>query len=124
MPDLDQGTYPILVMVGTGIAETTAVVSFKVTQQSESVASGLAPLISADNLERAFLFDNLSKSWLFFDPRPVFAPANTLTVLEQNKIYWLKIKRDQSTTLNGQLSNLTCIGEGTPREDCWNQVVW
>ena len=110
--------------MGRGIDETTAVVSFRVTQQSAPVATGLAPLITADNLERAFLFDNLSKSWVFFDPRPAFASANTLTQLDPNKIYWLKIRRDQLVNLNGKQSDLTCINEGTAQEDCWNQVVW
>ncbi|MFQ6030963.1 MAG: hypothetical protein ACE5Q6_26155, partial [Dehalococcoidia bacterium] len=125
VPDLEAGTYPVIITVGTGSNETTAVVSFKVTgQASVAVGIGMAPLTNADNLERVFLFDNLTKAWQFFDPRPAFASVNTLTTLDEKKIYWLKIKRDQVVTLNGKQWDLTCINEGTPRQDCWNTIVW
>ena len=92
--------------------------------QTSTPASGLAPLINADNLERVFYFDNSTKTWLFFDPRPAFAAANSLKELRDRQIYWLKIRRDQTVTLNGKGQPLNCINEGMASENCWNLVVW
>ena len=92
--------------------------------QTSTPASGLAPLINADNLERVFYFDNSTKTWLFFDPRPAFAAANSLQELRDRQIYWLKIKRDQTVTLNGKGQPLNCINEGMASENCWNLLVW
>ena len=84
----------------------------------------MAPLINSDNLERVFYFDNSTKSWLFFDPRPAFAAANSLKELRDRQIYWFKVRRDQTVTLNGKPQTLTCTNEGTAAENCWNLVVW
>jgi len=130
VPGLDPGTYSLVITVGTGSRETIAVRNFEVTaQQSQTVqgsspASALAPLIDADNLERVFYFNNSTKGWLFFDPRPAFTAANTLTELRDREIYWIKVRRDQSVTLNGKGQSLSCANEGTAAEDCWNLLVW
>ena len=130
VPGLEPGSYSLVVTVGTGSQETTAVTIFEVTAQqsltlqSSSPASALAPLINADNLERVFYFNNSTKDWLFFDPRPAFAAANTLKELRNREIYWLKVRRDQTVTLNGKQQAVNCINEGTAAENCWNLLVW
>jgi len=129
VPGLDPGSYALVVSVGTGSQETTSVGIFEVTVQqrdtsSGSPAAGLAPLLDADNLERAFYFRNSTKDWLFYDPRPAFAAANTLKELRNREIYWLKVRRDQDVTLNGKAQRVSCADKGTTFENCWNLVVW
>ena len=92
--------------------------------QTSTPASGLAPLINADNLERVFYFDNSTKTWLFFDPRPAFAVANSLQELRDRQIYFFKVRRDQTVTLNGKPQSVSCANEGTAAVDCWNILVW
>ena len=129
VPGLDPGRYVLFVTVGSGDSETTVTGLFEVTAEeqvasSDSPAAGLAQLIEADNLVRVFIFRNSTKDWLFYDPRPAFAAANTLDELLEGKIYWIKISRDQDATLNEKPRNLTCANPGTTSENCWNIVVW
>ena len=129
VPGLDPGRYTLVVTVGTGNEKTTAAGTFEVTAQKQAAASGspedgLAPLLDADNLERVFYFRNSTKDWLFYDPRPEFAAANTLEELRDGDIYWLKVREDQDVTLNGKAQRVSCSGKGTPSENCWNLWVW
>ena len=129
VPGLYPGKYALVVTVGRGDRKTTVKGIFEVTAQEQaassiSPASGLAPLIDADNLVAVFFFDNTTKDWLFYDPRPAFAAVNTLDQLVERDIYWIKVSRDQEATLNGKPRNLTCANPGTPSENCWNLVVW
>ncbi len=70
-------------------------------------------------MERVFYFNNLTKDWLFFDPRPEFANSNTLEQLIEGQVYWIKLNKDAVIELNTRIRNLLCF-EG----DCWNQLVW
>lgn len=129
VPGLDPGIHALVVTVGSGSQETNAVGTFEVTvlQQDTSSGSpevGLAPLLDADNLERVFNFRNSTKDWIFYDPRPAFAAANTLKELRNREIYWLKVRRDQDVTLNGKAQRVSCANKGTASENCWNLVVW
>jgi hypothetical protein len=129
VPGLDPGRYALVVTVGTGSQETTAVGIFEVTAQEQDTSSkspeaGFAPLLDADNLERAFNFRNSTKDWVFYDPRPAFAAANTLKELRVREVYWLKVRRDQDVTLNGKAQRVSCANKGTASENCWNLVVW
>ena len=129
VPGQDPGIHALVVTVGSGSQETTAVGTFEVTvgQQdasSRSPEAGLAPLLDADNLERVFNFRNSTKDWIFYDPRPAFAASNTLKELRDREIYWLKVRRDQDVTLNGKAKRVSCANKGTASESCWNLVVW
>ena len=122
--------------VGRGGNETTHDPITRLTARQSRKALGgspsteLAPLLNSDNLIRVFYFRNSSKDWLFYDPRPAFAAANTLVDLRDQEIYWLKVKRDQNVTLNGKEQRVSCTNEGTAQvrtgasEDCWNLLVW
>ena len=46
---------------------------------------------NGSNLVRIFRFDNLEKKWDFFDPRPEFAQANSLTTARSGDIVWLNM---------------------------------
>ncbi len=129
VPGLDPGTYALVVTVGSGQLRTTTSSTFEITgprrvASSETPASGLAPIIDADNLVRVFFFRNSSKDWIFYDPRPAFASFNTLEELRGGEVYWIKVKRLQEPTLNGTTTRVSCANAGTTSENCWNLVVW
>ena len=89
--------------------------------------TGVVPAVEplGDSLVRVFNFNNATKSWTFFDPRPEFSDANTLEELIDGAIYWFNVTVDQlGVVLNGRTRNFTCLNAGTPQEDCWNQDTW
>ena len=129
VPGLDPGRYALVVAVGTGDHKTTVSNIFEVTGQhrtaaSVPLASGLTRLIDADNLVRVFYFQNSTKDWLYYDPRPAFADVNTLDELHDGEIYWIKVRRDQEVTLNQKAKRMSCAKVGKTSENCWNLVVW
>ena len=119
VPYADPGFYPVRIVV----EDVTAIVQLEIL--GEARARGAAvPLPDAltdlgDNLEAVFYFDNVAKTWSFFDPKPEFAELNTLTELAENNPYWILIKEDQEVVLNGATRKLSCVGS-----DCWNLVIW
>jgi hypothetical protein len=73
-----------------------------------------------DNLEAVFYFNDATKSWQVFDPRPEWADLNTLDELVKGQAYWVLVKETQEdVVLNGRLRSLTCSGD-----NCWNLEVW
>ena len=116
--------------VGRGGNETTGEPATPLTARQSQKAPGgppsteFAPLLDADNLVRVFNYRNSTKDWLFFDPRPAFAGANTLLDIRSREIYWVKVNRDQDVTLNGKQQRVSCQNEGTAYENCWNLLVW
>ncbi len=120
VPFLDPGFYPVEVRVGN----ETRVAQFEVL--AEALVPGVAadiPTATAglgDNLEAIFHFNNTSKEWTFFDPRPEFADLNTLTELNGGQPYWVLVKDSQEDVdWNGRLVNFTCAAD-----DCWNLEIW
>ena len=120
VPYLDPGHYPLTVQVGTD----TRVVQFEMLAEA-AVAGVAAELPGAadgfgDNLDAIFHFNNVSKEWTFFDPRPEFADLNTLGELVGGQPYWVLVKETQEDVdWNGRLVNFTCAGD-----DCWNLEIW
>ena len=82
-----------------------------------ALPDALSPL--GDNMVRVFYFDNATKSWSFYDPRPEFAELNTLTILSPGAPYWVLVRRDQDVTLNFKRQTLACQGG-----NCWSLIVW
>ena len=129
VPFLDPGFYPVEVGVGTNpdndeLAAETAVVQLEilaedtVTGTAQSVSDALSEI--SGSLVRVFHFNNASKVWTFYDPRPEFEGLNTLNELANGQPYWILVSEGQeNVVLNGQTRNLTCVGG-----DCWNQEVW
>ena len=129
VPGLDPGSYALVVKVGTGRRETSTVRVFEITGPRQvaarvSIATGLAPLLEANNLEGVFYFRNGSKDWLFYVPRPGFTAVSTLMELRDGEIYWIESRRNQEVRLNGKALRVSCTSTGTPDENCWNLVVW
>ena len=69
------------------------------------------------DLVRAFVFDNATKGWNFFDP--LAAEVSTLTRFMPQHSYWLLVSHTTRLMLNGVERQLTCV-EG----NCWNLIVW
>ena len=77
------------------------------------VASALELLQS--NLVRVWHFDNTTKEWTFYDPRPVFAASNTLKELVPGEAYTIRVINDQTATLNRKVQRLYAG---------WNLIGW
>ena len=120
VPFLDPGHYPVTVKVDT----ETRVGQLEVLAEAAvpGVAATLPDAVSdlGDNLEAIFHFNNTSKEWTFFDPRPEFADLNTLTELNSGQPYWVLVGESQEDVeWNGRLVSFTCAAD-----DCWNLEIW
>ncbi len=78
-------------------------------------AQAMEPLIQDENLVRVWNFDNETKTWTFFDPRPAFSDVNTLKNMVTGQVYWLRVNSVQLAVLNG---NQVSLYQG------WNLVPW
>jgi hypothetical protein len=127
VPGLDTGVHSVTATVGTGNDRVTANTTFQVTESAvqgvpTAVNQAVQPL--GDNLVRVFHFNNNTKEWTFFDPRPEFQQASTLEQFVEGQPYWIRVEESQTVQLGGEQRNLTCVNPGTPQEDCWNLIVW
>ena len=83
IPGLDPGVYSVLMDIDDTVAIGSVNVLAEVVGTDTPIGEGLEPL--GDSLVAVFYFDNISKSWDFYDPRPEFAELNTLTDLVTGK---------------------------------------
>ena len=120
IPGLDPGVYSVVIDVDGTIAIG------EITVLAESSAAGApAELPGAveslgDSLVAIFHFDDVGKSWSFYDPRPEFADLNTLTEMVNGEAYWILVSETvDDVVLNNKARSLTCRGA-----DCWNLEVW
>ena len=120
VPGLDPGTYSVVINV-----DGTVAIGELLVLAEDSAAGAGAELPGAlegldDNLVRVFHFNDVDKSWDFFDPRDEFAELNTLATLVNGEPYWVLVSEGQeNVVLNNRARTLTCVGG-----DCWNQLVW
>ena len=120
VPGLDPGTYSVVINVDG----TVAIGELEVLAEDSAAGAG-AELPGAlegldDSLIRVFHFNDVNKSWDFFDPRDEFAELNTLATLVNGEPYWVLVSEGQeNVVLNNRARTLTCVGG-----DCWNQIVW
>ena len=108
VPALATGSHSVTATVGTGTSAVTATTSFTVvaaattpTVTTADTEVTFADAIAADTLVRVWLFDNTTKLWTFFDPRPAFAAANTYGTASSSDIVWVSFTEDtlfQGTT--------------------------
>ena len=71
-------------------------------------ADALAALIANDNnLVRVWQFDASMQNeapdfgWSLYDPRPLFADANTIEMVEGGEFYWINVQNEQTAMLGG-----------------------
>ena len=123
-PAAGLGTQSLLVTVGN----VTSVTSFTITKPlfttptptptplpPQSPVDGLAPLLAGDNLLRVWNFNNITKQWTFYDTRPSFVLANTITQLVTGTVYWINVPFDQVAILNSSERDLVAG---------WNVIAW
>ena len=119
VPSLDPALYTVQLKVD----ETVTI--GELTVMDDTAVGVPQPLPSStsevdDNLEAVFYFNDATKSWQVFDPRPEWSDLNTLTELVSGQAYWILVKETQEDVLlNGRLRSLTCSGD-----NCWNLEVW
>ena len=119
VPGLD----PALYTVQLKVEDTVTIGELTVLDDAVTgVAAELPGAVSdlGDNLDAIFHFNNTSKAWTFYDPRPEFADLNTLSELVGGQPYWVLVKENQEdVNWNGRLIDFTCAGG-----DCWNLEIW
>ena len=120
IPGLDPGIYSVVI----NVKGTIAIGEVSVLAES-SAAGAPAALPGAvenlgDSLAAIFHFDDVGKTWSFYDPRPAFADLNTLTEMVNGEAYWILVSESVvDVVLNNKVRSLTCRGD-----DCWNLEVW
>jgi len=123
MPVFTPGAQTITATAGgiTGVSSFTVLEGTPVIQPlptpkpSTVPVDALASLTQSENLIRVWAFDNSTKRWEFFDPRPAFVNANTIKTMGPGRIYWLRMNQDQVAGLNGKRVELF---------SGWNLVPW
>ena len=98
LPGLAVGTHSLVVEVGSGTSVNRDSVVFTVSEAGPATlpsADAFADLISADNLIVVWYFDNDTKGWSFYDPRPEVAAAVDLTMVTSGDNVWIQITADQ-----------------------------
>ena len=129
VPGANTGAQAVSVKVG----ETTASATFTVTPDALVAAPvpGAEPMPPADafaaleandnNLVRVWQFDASMQNegpdfgWSLYDPRPLFADANTIEVVESGNFYWINVQNEQTAVLGGKSRTLYAG---------WNPVTW
>jgi len=117
VPQLDPGAQVVRLTAG-GVS---AVATFTIVQPDPTAillpavdpATGMEPL--SDSLVRVWSFDNSSKEWSYYDPRPGFASFNSVTRLVRGQVYWIRVNTAQTVTLNGS-ERILYLG--------WNLLAW
>ena len=121
VPSLDAGLYTVQMNVGD--PSTVTIGELTVVEESAAgVATELPGALSevGDNLVAVFYWNDATKEWAFFDPRPEFAELNSLTELASGQAYWILVAENQDNiVLNGKSRSLTCAAGS-----CWNLEVW
>ena len=129
VPGANTGAQAVSVKVG----ETTASATFTVTADVlvAPVEPAAAPMPPADafaaleandnNLVRVWQFDASAQNeapdfgWSLYDPRPLFADANTIEMVEGGNFYWINVQNEQTAVLGGKSRTLYAG---------WNPVTW
>lgn len=118
VPQMDAATHAVLAQVGDTVALTSLTVEKgAATPAAAPISTATAQALAALGAElvRVWHFDNATKAWTFYDPRPDFVTVNTLTQLVPDRVYWIKLEIDRSVTLNSKLRSLF---KG------WNLIGW
>jgi len=129
IPQANTGSQSVQAKVSNTVAATTyTVTKVAPTATPSPVVASMAPadamaaLISNnDNLQRVWHFDPSQQSvapdfgWFLYDPRPVFAAANSVDEIAGGKFYWVNVREAQTAVLGG-VSRSLYAG--------WNPVTW
>lgn len=129
VPGANTGAQAVSVKVGETTASATFTVSADVVVAPTAPAAApmppadaLAALVANENnLVRVWQFDASMQNeapdfgWSLYDPRPLFADANTIEMVESGKFYWINVQNEQTAMLGGKQRTLYAG---------WNPVTW
>jgi hypothetical protein len=95
VPGLSLGNKNLKVTVNkVPVVEFLEIVATPVSTSMTS-EEAFADLVAMDNLIVVWYFDNDTKGWSFYDPRPEVAAAVDLTMVNSGDIVWIQVTADQ-----------------------------
>ena len=80
-------------------------------------------LLQEKALDRVFRFDNATKEWSWYIHDRDFQPANNLASLSSGDLVWVRTTGTVTADIMGEPVSLSCTGDGTVGENCWNQMA-
>ena len=95
VPGIDSGTHVLQVDAGGSIATWVMTVPDAAVIITRPSGDVFADLIASNNLTVVWYFDNATKAWSFYDPRPEVAAAVDLTEVTSGDNVWIQVVADQ-----------------------------
>ena len=95
VPGIDSGTHVLQVDAGGSIATWVMTVPDAAVIITRPSGDVFADLIASNNLTVVWYFDNATKAWSFYDPRPEVAAAVDLTEVTSGDNVWIQVGADQ-----------------------------
>ena len=95
VPGIDSGTHVLQVDAGGSIATWVMTVPDAAVIITRPSGDVFADLIASNNLTVVWYFDNATKAWSFYDPRPAVAAAVDLTEVTSGDNVWIQVVADQ-----------------------------
>ena len=95
VPGIDSGTHVLQVDAGGSIATWVMTVPDAAVIITRPSGDVFADLVAMDNLTVVWYFDNATKAWSFYDPRPAVAAAVDLTEVTSGDNVWIRVVADQ-----------------------------
>ena len=95
IPGIDSGTHVIQVKAGGSIATWVITVPDAAVIRTRPSGDVFADLIASNNLTVVWHFDNGTKAWSFYDPRPEVAAAVDLNEVTSGDNVWIQVVADQ-----------------------------
>ena len=94
VPGLDAGTHVLQIRVGDAGSSFVLDVVEAPISTTQASADAFADLITAGVLTVVWHFDNDTKEWSFYDPRPAVAAAVDLTMVSSGDNVWIQVTAD------------------------------
>ena len=91
VPGIDSGTHVLQVDAGGSIATWVMTVPDAAVITTRPSGDVFADLIASNNLTVVWHFDNDTKAWSFYDPRPEVAAAVDLTEVTSGDNVWIQV---------------------------------
>ncbi len=91
IPGIDSGTHVLQVDAGGAIATWVMTVPDAAVITTRPSADVFEPLVTAGVLTVVWHFDNATKAWSFYDPRPEVAAAVDLTEVTSGDNVWIQV---------------------------------
>ena len=110
IPGIDSGTHVLQVDAGGAIATWVMTVPDAAVITTRPSGDVFEPLATAGVLTVVWHFDNDTKAWSFYDPRPEVAAAVDLTEVTSGDNVWIQVTADmdfQGETLTTGWNNIT-----------------